>query len=420
MTRAAAILAMLLPAATLAQTFQPVPSMPVSSFLDSLGVNAHNEYTDGDYRLSGDTLRQLQYLGIHNVRDGVPNPETWFPAGQGLAAMTYLMANGIHFDLQVNCNTALSVYMQQLDTLAQQYPGSITAVEGTNEINNQPCLTGAGTSEANALSYQAALYSEVHSDPSLAGVPVYDFTGGSTENSIAGRADYTNDHPYSNLSRGTTVYARMVSDFAAAYSLSASAPRVITEDGFYTTPDGGDGVDETSQAVGELQIYFSGAALGITRTYVYELKDAYLPGTPPFSTWGFFHDTTAAPKQSATVMHHLTTVLGWLPQSTTVVPVTASVSGATPDAHEVALTDGFGGVALFVWRDIPVWSVQAQASAIPAPVPVTIKLPRSCVSAYTYDTYKNVLTPVSAGSGPITIGVEPYPVGFYCSMSPTL
>lgn len=403
----------------LGQTYQTVPSMPVTSFIDSLGVNAHNEYNDGDYRKTGETLLELQYLGIHNVRDGVPAHIASDPGNFTVfdPAIRFFMGNGIHFDLGTNCNTAVSSYMTELDSLQAAFPGSIVSVEGTNEVNNQPCngggVTVGSTWDAAAIAFQGQLYSAVHSDQALAGIPVYDFTGGTRTGLMAGRADAANNHPYPNLSRGTTVYARMVSDYMDQYS--ATFTRAITEDGFYTTPDNGDGVDETSQAVGELQIYLSAAALGIPHTYIYELKDAYFPGSPAYSTWGLFAATTGIPKASARSIHSLTTALSWLPATSAPTAVKAQLAGAPSDSKAFAVTDAAGGTLLWLWRDVSPWSVAAQKTIMPAPMRVQVTLDHACSSAYTYDPLHNAIAPVSASGGAYSIGEEPYPVGLYCA-----
>ncbi len=404
------------PGVALSQAPQAVPTMPVGQFLDSLGVNTHSEYTDGTYVRSGENLLELQYLGIHNVRDAVPTHLANDPGNYATfaASLRYLLDNRIHLDLLTHCNTPVSAYIEQLDLLAHDYPHSITAVEGTNEVNNQPCTQGGGDSVDNGIAFQQQLYAAVHGDPALAGVPVYDLTGVNRASSLTGRADYANNHPYPNASRGTTVFARMVSDYSDNYA--SAFPRVITEDGYYTSPDKGDGVDETSQAVGELQIFLSAAALGIPHTYLYELKDAYFPGTAPYATWGLFSSPTGAPKQSAKAIHNLTTALGWLPQGSSATTVNASISGAPADSHTLALTDAGGGVLLFVWRDISPWSVPQQQTIIPPAVPVTVSIQgHTCSAAYTFDPLHNAVTAVTPKPTGYTIGEEPYPIGLYCA-----
>ena len=51
-------------------------AVSTSDFLDTIGVGTHLEYTDGAYDDSPSAVQQvladLQYLGIDQVRDGVP------------------------------------------------------------------------------------------------------------------------------------------------------------------------------------------------------------------------------------------------------------------------------------------------------------------------------------------------------------
>jgi hypothetical protein len=57
-----------------AQSERTLYSMPLAKFQDSLGVNLHIEYTDGKYADATQVLQDLQYIGIHNVRDYIPDP----------------------------------------------------------------------------------------------------------------------------------------------------------------------------------------------------------------------------------------------------------------------------------------------------------------------------------------------------------
>ena len=392
-----------------AQTYSPIPTETVGQFLDSLGVNTHLSYTDGDYRRDGDVVRELQYLGIHNVRDNVPNAGNQ-PAGQYVAALNYAASQGVRFDLVANCNIALSDQMQAIDALVAAHPGAVTAVEGTNEVNNYPCNQGP-----DAANFQSALFSAVHTDKALAGASVYDFTGGAKTSTLSGRADYANNHPYPNISRGTTVYARMVSDYADYYA--AQFPRVITEDGYQSLPDHGDGVDPAVQAVGTLQQYFSAAALGIQHTYLYELMDAYAPGTPPYSTWGLFSTVTGEAKPAAVMLHNLTGTLAQLPRSgASTAQVKASIAGLPADGHAVALTDGWGGVSVWLWRDITPWNVAAQSEAFPPDVSVSVSVQGQSGACVSYGTSDGQIKSLTRGStGTYAIGVGPSPRALYCS-----
>lgn len=65
-----------------------------STFVATLGVNVHVEYTDGKYANATNVINDLNFLGISHVRDAVLNP-----SNQGQSSYDALAGAGIKFDL---------------------------------------------------------------------------------------------------------------------------------------------------------------------------------------------------------------------------------------------------------------------------------------------------------------------------------
>ncbi len=394
-----------------AQTLQTVPSMPLATFQDSLGVGMHIEYTDGKYADATAVLSDLQYLGIRNVRDGVPQPALWLPVGQGLAAMQMLASNGIRWDLLASPTQPLATSMQQLDNLVTANPGMLISVEGPNEINNQPLPTASGqTEEQAAEQYQRQLYSLVHADPKLQGIPVLYFTGGAPIDlkTNPGLADFENTHPYPK--NGVQPYPVMQQEFINTFIEPNSTPKVITETGYYTLPQSTNwgGVDEPAQAELILNSYFDAALQGITHTYVYQLLDPYADPQNDNNDdhFGFFH-LDNSPKIVAVAMHQMA---GVLPpdQPSSPVNVQAAITGLPSTAHTLALTGSDGSITLFMWNEAPVWDEPSESLLWVTPVPVQVQLPGSWSASFFTPALASTF-PMAATNGVYQTYVSSYP-----------
>ncbi len=352
--------------AALAQTYAPIPSLPLAAWQSSLGFNAHVEYQDGLYNNGPNVLADLQYMHVSYVRDGIPVPTpdsngfVW--ASGGVPEMEYLMAHGIHFDLIADPAQSVAANVQQLDLLERAYPGMIASVEGPNEINN------AGISQPTAVVFQRQFYAAVHADPLLKGVPVLDFTGGLNETSLSGQADITNTHPYP--AAGVQPFARLQQDFAVDYAGTASLlPKQITESGYSTLLPSADGVNDNVQGEGTLNIYGDAAMQGVQRTYMYQLLEAY----PNFfsdndTDFGAFRYEDNSPKPGAEALHNLGDQIAADKPSAAKKIMAGFYPPLDSTTHAFALTASDGTVYVAMNHEMPFWDAQ---TAVETDVPVT-------------------------------------------------
>jgi hypothetical protein len=368
---------------------------PVRAFLDTLGVNTHIPYKDGAYAKPALVLRDLQYLGIHHVRDGVPDhlgPDT-----ASLNDYAVLANGGMKFDLVVNAGASASagksfveVAMQMVDMLQKVIPTGIAAIEGPNEINNWPVSSYKNLTDVPAaLQSQRDIYEAVHANPKLRGVPVFDLTGAPKQPGFADRADYGNQHPYPHNAMQPAEWIGR--GFAEAYALAGRYPRVITEIGNFSLPSTWPagkpwwaasvmlGVDEQTQAKLILNAYFQAFAEGVDRTYVYELLDdtADPANKDPSQHYGLFH-FNHVPKPAATAIH---TVASIVQDGAVAVPESGGLDfdllGLPGTANYVLLQKSKRVFILAIWNNVPFWTWDAQVShAIQSPAAsMILKLP---------------------------------------------
>ena len=197
-------------------------------------------------------------------------------------------------------------------------PGSITAVEGANEINNFPLTFNGVSGLQGAIDLQEALYADVHSDHNSAGVPVDYLTGydagsigpGPNPYTTAGLADYDTQHPYPTYGQAPAWFLNPSNSLPNEGPVYG--PAVYTETG-YSTYGGSSGglvaVNQDVQAKYTLDLLMDAAKDGISKTYLYQLMDAYQPGSPQGDDGFGLFDPNNAPKEAATAIHNLTTIL---------------------------------------------------------------------------------------------------------------
>jgi hypothetical protein len=352
-----------------------VASMSAYQFTESIGVNTHLAYTDGKYANADRVLQDLQYLGISHVRDGLPASLPGRVPGDGLGAWDLLASAGIRFDVLVPWNVDLSAEMRQIQAVLRHHPKMITAVEGPNEINNWEVKFQGKGGEEGARAFQQELYREVHSEPSLKGLPVYYLTGGkSIDLATHPRlADYENAHPYPHL--GQQPAGWLARDFQQYFTPSRPIPKVITETGYYTVPESRDwgGVDAKTQAKLLLNLYFDAAEQGVSRTFIYQLLDPYPDpeGKSADSNLGFFF-LDNRPKPSATLTHDLMQFLADRPCS--LKPMAFSINRMPETGHKLELLKADGTVIIALWNEVPVWDTNTSKPLNTTSVDVQIKL----------------------------------------------
>jgi hypothetical protein len=311
-----------------------------AAFIKTLGVDVHISQGTVHYSNSAEVIADLQYLGVWNLRDSYNS--YWKSEYIAIAAaggkFDFISAVG-----GAHTTSDIGSILAGINSLNAAVPGSVTAIEGPNEVNNfMLTYNGVGGLQG-AVNYQQALYSAVHADASLPGVAVYYFTGynagsigvGPNPATTPGLADYDTQHPYPDSGPPLPWVNRTQ---ALGNESPPTGPAVYTETGYRSTA-----VGTTVQAKYTLDLLMDDAQSGIVVTDLYELMEEG-------DGYGLF-DANNNPKPVATAIHNLTTILadgGTVPAS--MMPATYSVNNLPSTAHPMALVKSTGATDIIVWN----------------------------------------------------------------------
>jgi hypothetical protein len=393
---------------------QPHHTVRARWLADTIGVNTHIAYTDGGYANLTKLVQDLRFLGITNVRDGIS------AGASGSAPLTSyvgLARAGAKFTffIEADNDDHLNKRLQLVDVVARAVPGSVIAVEGANEINNWPVkFDGVGKIEG-ALSEQAALFRDVKADPALSGSAVVYLTGyepGTPDPVPAGLADFDNQHPYPNFGQAPGFW---VSRKQALYTAaSPTEPAVYTETGYASSK-----VSEAVQAKYTLDLLLDAASEGISRTYLYELIDAYPPGSKQGNEgWGLF-DYSGQPKPVANAMHELAKVLKDDGQSAAAfqpVSLEYATVGMPADGKSLAMEKSDGTYLVAIWAEPKIWDNKLR-SPVAAPIAtVELRLQQKFDCVAIWDPLAPSATLAATQTNTVAVRVSDHPV--FISLSP--
>jgi hypothetical protein len=368
-------------------TTQPPPSVtPKSSFelRDSIGVVTHIVYYDTAYGNWDKIVWRLAELGIGHVRDGVyANPgwrdwnERYYRAVEQAALL------GIKFDYGVSGDD-FGTIDQRLGVIAGRLSGTAASIEGENEYD----LFVGGTDWATRLVYlQAALYTAVKGHPSaeVRALPVIgpSFSTWEAQEQFAAYntsqwMDYGNIHPYTAAQTPNPFYLAL--NLQKAAGVSSSKPVFATEAGFHTAlsmPAGANQppVSEQVQAVYALRTFLEHYAMGIRRTFLYELIDEWPdPGnTHAESHFGLLRNDFS-PKPAFVALKNLLAILSKQAPAT-LRPIRVGVTGPANDVRQLTLGRADGTHLVLLWRLASVWDRDQRRPLSVNPVRLTVSLP---------------------------------------------
>jgi hypothetical protein len=344
-------------------------AVKTKDFLASLAVNTHLNYTDGTYADFPEVIADLHYLGIHRVRDATPDPSGGIPYRNYLTAIDAMADAGNSFDFIANPGLPVGTSLDQVVAIERAHPGSVFAVEGPNETNNNPVSYKGLHGQAAALAYQRDLYRTVHTFPILRHMSVYYYTGLDTAKSLAGLADFANVHPYSY--QGQQPAARIAAEFGKQFTMAPPYPKVITEAGYFDVPSKADGVDDATQAKNTLNLFMDAFAQGSSQTFIYQLVSAY-PNDGSDTQSGLFR-IDHSPKPVAVAIHNLTAILAdrgkrdFAPASLDYAVANLPVTG-----HSLLMQKSSGVFDIVLWSEPADWNNATHLPIANPPAPATV------------------------------------------------
>ena len=395
-------------------------TLRAADFLNGIGVATHIPYTDGGYVNLARVQSDLAYLGVEQLRDGISNGEN---GSAPLASYIQLAKAGARFTFVVGSGSSTTASIQStLSTIAQlaaAVPGSVKAIEGPNEINNQPLSFNGLNGLSGAVALQQYLYQAVKGTPALAGVAVDYFTGYSTINfgagpnpgTASGLADYDNQHPYPQGGRAPGSF--LAPSQALPNEPGSQGKFVYTETGYTSNIADVNGVDATVQGKYTLDLLMDAAKDGASGTYLYQLLDAYQTGSPQGNDGYGLFDTGNNPKLAATGIHNLTTILadpGASASSFTPTALDYSVSGLPATGNSLAIGKSDGTTDIAVWAEPDLWNAATKSEVAAPTETVTVNL-GSARQVSVYDPLVGT-SPVAtyAGTSSVQVQVSDHPL----------
>ncbi|MDR3493256.1 MAG: putative Ig domain-containing protein [Ancalomicrobiaceae bacterium] len=395
--------------ATASESFDVAVGSPVdmraASFLDTVGVDTHLHYSDGQYRNVAQVLSELAYLGITNVRDNIG---TAGPTSTPFAPFVTLANAGISFTLMANATStsAEQANLQEIANLNSLVPGSVFSVEGANEINNWPVTFNGVSGLQGALDLQSYIYSFVHSSSALSGVKVSYFTGygaGNVANgpnplTTPGLADLDNQHPYPT--NGQAPATPISPTKALTNEPGSTGPAIYTETGYSTVGTGAGVVNQDVQAKYTLDLLLDAAKDGVTKTYLYQLMDAYAPGSKQGDDGYGLFDYTQTPKEAAVAIHNLTTILkdpGTNAQDFATGSLAYTIQGLPTTANSLLMEKSDGSYELAIWNEPRLWDPTTKTELAATTTTVTLQLSGTAAQVNVYDPLSGT-SPVSTAT----------------------
>jgi hypothetical protein len=375
--------------------------MRAADFLDTLGVNTH--FTQGyQYGDVAGTLKALQFIGVHYVRDSFDGMD---PSTLGALAKAGIKVNHV-----TGGTDDIAGEISKLHATALSNPGELASIEGPNETNNWPVTYKGQTNQASGPAFYNDFLAALKQDPVLSNVPTYNLTSWPY---LVTNAQFGNIHPYAN--DGDQPLATLLAAMKDEQAGMGSKRQAITETGYHTLPgqQGREGVDEPTQAKLLLNTLMDATSKGIARTYIYQLLDQYTENldTNTEAHYGLF-DLKFNPKPSATAVHNLTSILADSgSNASTFQPGSLgyTVSGLPSSGNQVVLEQADGTYDLVLWAEPDIWDQSAHKPISAAGANVTVNL-GSSKSVTVYDPLTGTGPTSTTTGSTVTVQVSDHPV----------
>ena len=418
------------------QTQNGVQASSVTAFSNFLGVNTHLGSWEPNYLNTTQIIADLQYLGLHNIRDHSPSSvsgTTWC-----LPAFGKLAAAGVSSDLLFTSgHVDIASDLAGIEGVSAFGPHAVQAVEGFNELAFQPITyngvtTGVGLygptppppgdTWVPAAQAMAAIYHAVHADPKLAGTPVYHLTFGGYQpdnaglTSIVGTADYANIHVYpSNGAQPGFDNGKnsLLDEYHNEYA-GQSFPKMVTEFG-YPTDLTSNGVSPAAQAKLTLNGIMDAFAAGFEQAYLYELFDEANSQTDDQANYGLYNfDGTAKP--IAVDLHNITAILadpagdGGTGQSAT-GKLNFTIKGPVTSSNSLLLEKTTGAFDIVIWAEPQIWNASIHSQVTAATQNTTIQLGGTYQKVEVFDpTVGSAATQVLTNISSVDLGLTDHPL----------
>ena len=336
-----------------------VPAVSAYNFIDTIGINTHlnNMWGDDFYGNVKNVESELYYIGVRYARDT-------FSGHTHIANMQQVNKDtGIKYDIIFHSDFS---YDTQLSDLRSNI-GMVAEVEGPNEVDNWPTLFGGLKGYIASITMQRKLYRDIKTFASTASKNVNSLTLANEGNllsvgDLSDFADNANIHSYPQWGGywGAFAYPSIKWSLDTFGALAKSKQKTLSESGWWTLP-AKSGVPENVQAKFTLNLLFDAFALGVKRTYIYQLNDEYADdqGSDIEKHFGLFK-ADRTPKHAATALHNLIVLLKDDCKDFVTGSLGYSVTGLnTPSGHQLLLQKSNGNFIIVLWNESMFWDNEA-------------------------------------------------------------
>jgi hypothetical protein len=371
------------------------------SFIDSIGVNTHLNYTDTVYADFREIVQpSLAYLRVRHIRDALADD------GLGLQLFRSLLQKGIFVTGYVPYEVTS---MSSLMTNIKSQRDVLSAVEGPNEPDEFSQFTYKRQKfPEGTRAFMKDFYQALNDDPALQSLPVlqtslaFPAQDGESPSRAAKLgdlslyADYGNSHNYFE-------FGAPPGDRIATHHLPANRPitpgkPMVSSEGGYQMGNGDgykggweDGLsapfDEGVHGRYILRYLLEQYRLGYKRSFVYELIDSDI------AQWGLFR-SDGTPRPAADGVRAMIDLLQEGKWNATAkqwsTPVFKpgrlrySLSKLPRSVHHVLLQKSTGVFSLIVWNDVSNWDKARGLPIASAPLSATLRINQRTQSIRTF------------------------------------
>jgi hypothetical protein len=423
----------------LTTAFEPASkhqAQSANSFVDSIGVNTHVDYTDTAYGQYETLLKpSLTYLGVRHIRDGIDDGG---PNSLVLKRYRDLHANGIRLTAAVPYKiTSMPALIAKIKTQRDV----LEAVEGPNEtdIFEQFSYKGQKFPEG-TIAFMKDFYPAVQADPQLRDLPVLQTTlafpgyrlakgvRADLLGDLSKYADYGNSHNY--FAFGEIPSNTIKNHHLPLNSRITPGKPMMSSEGGYQMGDGdgykGNWDDGQSAPFSEdihgrylLRYVLEQYRLGYKRSFIYELLDIDQP------KWGLFR-ADGTPKPAATGIRNLIGILNESTWDTSSKKwITPNQKPGTPEyelqnqpasVHTLLLQKSNGTSYLILWNEFKNWNAVTGKLVYSNPVPVNLQIKQAVKRIRTYlpltqreatKTFDSSSMQLNVPDHPLIVEIEP-------------
>jgi serralysin len=408
-----------------------VPASSIGSFTNTIGVQTHlGNVSSSPYGNVATVESALAYVGIKHVRDGIGS-------SAALSAMQTLHnALGVTFNALISASVAYGescppqgwTYANVLSSILANV-SLFESVEGANEADNfTPCWNGV-SSMAAGVAEQQQLWSTFQGSQRMASLPVNSLTIANLNDlpkigNISAYVSQVSSHVYPQWfgTAGESAYnASKTLTAMNNQALAPGKPNVIAEGGWWTAPAAASygipaGVPQIIQAKLELSFLFDNYALGVTRTFLYELfdEDADTSGTNFEDHFGLFTKAGAA-KSFATALHNTQTILADSGTLSSPGSLSYTLSGMPTTGHSLVLERSDGTFILAVWNDAAIWDNNNYVPITVSPSTITLTPSVTTSPMTVYDPLVGTSPVTTSTKGSIQLSLPDHPVFVFVS-----